>query len=144
MKIAISIEDRYADWRSESPEKLRQFAALWEGAIQDEHAGDFDWCFVEEFPLERIGDNITDTPSTWASWMKGEIAMWADEGQPDRYADMFDQDIDEPVVVHVDAGGKGHIWDGCHRVGACAMRGLASIHAVVGVRREIPDVQNKA
>jgi hypothetical protein len=65
--------------------------------------------------------------------MVEEIDMWREEGQPDRYADMFDRPIEEPIIV-VEIDGVAYLWDGCHRTGAAVTRGLTDLPAIVGRR----------
>jgi hypothetical protein len=136
MRDLITLCETYSE-ATMSPEQLRGMAAYWQDAIQDAKADDFDWHFDPAFPISNInGGDDTLNPEGWATWMKDEIQMWAEEGEPDRYDDMFGHRIEEPVVLHLDKSGHGHIWDGCHRTGACAMQGVATIPAIVGVPRE--------
>ncbi len=122
-----------------TPEQLEAQARGYEGAIQNERASDFDWKFVPDFPLEKVqfqpGDGGT-TPEGWADFLRDEIKMWdEEEGQPDRFNDLLEEPIREAIIVHLGEDGMGYLWDGCHRTGATATKGLPTIAAIVGTRK---------
>lgn len=117
------------------PQDLNEYASFHEGACYDVYgpppnglASDYHWRLFAEYPIEKI-----DSPTELARWMREEIKMWAEEGQPKRYNDMFTSPIQEPVVL-IEHEGKAYLWDGWHRCGASALRGLATVPAVVGKR----------
>jgi hypothetical protein len=85
------------------------------------------WFSVPDYPIARLND------APGADWFRDEQEMWADEGEPERYNDMLDRPIFVPIVVYETPDG-GWLWDGNHRVGACAIRGLATVPALVGIR----------
>ena len=87
------------------------------------------WLEVSDYPISRLTD------ATDAGWFKDEQKMWADEGQPQRFDDMLDREIRDPIIVFDDGNG-GYIWDGYHRVGATVTGGRKTIKAIVGVRPE--------
>lgn len=92
-------------------------------------ADDLAWIEVSDYPIARLAD----APD--AAWFAEERAMWAEEGQPDRYDDMLDREILCPIVVY-DNGLSGYIWDGNHRIGALVTRERTTVSAWVGVPRE--------
>jgi hypothetical protein len=110
------------DWRS--------YAQGYEHECCNEVAGDFTWSYASDFPLSQLEDSDFDL----REWMRAEIAMWRDEGQPERFAEYHLAD-DVPIVVHLDDDGRGRIWDGWHRSGARALKGMSTIPAVVGERQ---------
>ena len=118
-----------------SDKELVIYASHWENAMYGEDdlmgrpAAEYDWTTVD-FPIS----DIESAPEDWVAWMKEEIAMWVDEGQPDRFDDMFDQPIRDKVVLVVDAG-RGFLWDGYHRTGASVMKGETTVRAVIGTLR---------
>jgi hypothetical protein len=118
------------DWSKLSPEQLldqaRAHGLVMPGPTEAMlKAVDYDWHFEPAYPVVRI------CLSDWEEWWKEETEMWAEEGQPDRYADMLDRPIEEPIIV-VDVGGKGYLWDGCHRTAAATVRHLPTLPAIVG------------
>lgn len=127
---------------------LNRYAADWQGACGTsdqtgyKSAEAYDWVFCPDYPISRLELGVKGM----AVWMHDEILMWADEGQRDRYADMLGEAPIEDAVVVGDAGGRGYIWDGWHRCGACAIRGVSTVPAVVGIERrqdmELPAVMD--
>lgn len=89
----------------------------------------FVWRFEPRFRVDRPIDR--SSPAERAAWMREEMRMWADEGQPDRYDGMLRGPIEDPVVAVV-VGGEAFLWDGNHRVGARVLMGKKTIPAVVG------------
>lgn len=89
----------------------------------------YDWSFVQNYPVSKISGDA------WGDWMKDEIKMWTEEGQPDRYDSMFVEPISDPVVL-VEINDVGYLWDGCHRTGAVTMQNIKSIPALVGRLRK--------
>lgn len=85
------------------------------------------WLEVGDYPIDRLLDAV-DT-----QWFLAEQQMWADEGEPDRFADMLRSPIAVPVVIFDDGTG-GWTWDGNHRIGAVLTKGQRTIRALVGVR----------
>jgi hypothetical protein len=86
---------------------------------------DYDWTYDPAYPVADIAGG------DWTEWMKDEMEMWAEEGEPTRYDDMFDRPIMDPIIL-VEINGVGWLWDGCHRVGAASMLGQTTLQAVVG------------
>lgn len=87
----------------------------------------YHWTYEPAYPVSKIHPG----PEAWADWMKEEIKMWGEEGEPNRYGDMFDRPIEEPIII-IEVDGKAWLWDGCHRTGAAAMRKLPTLPAIVG------------
>lgn len=87
----------------------------------------YDWHYVERCPTSIIVHY-----DAMAKWMDGEIKMWAEEGQPDRYDDEINNPIREPVLL-VNKHNGLDIVDGRHRVGGAAKRGDAHVPAYIGV-----------
>lgn len=122
---------------SMTPEQLEAEARGWEHACQNELASDFNWHFDPAFPLDKVAfeEGTPESRETWIEFMKDEIEMWKEEGQPDRFDDLLHEDIHTAIVLHIGSDGRGYVWDGCHRTGATAMKGLPTIAAIVGVRK---------
>lgn len=89
-------------------------------------ADDLVWRYEPAYPVSRI-----DNWEAYEEMMNDDIATWKDEGDPERYSDMFDRPIQYPVVLS-EVDGVGYMWDGCHRLGAILMKGEKTIAAVVG------------
>ena len=111
--------------RKDLEERAQQYADQFEaGHPAAGPASRFGWT------LEMITiDQITDAPD--ADWMKAEIDMWAEEGEPDRFQDLLTEEIRSPVVAVAVEGGL-FLWDGLHRIGALAMTGRKEIQAMIG------------
>ena len=96
-------------------------------------ASDFDWRLDPQYPIAKLnGDCPLDS---YEEMMRDDIRFWGEDGQPDRFADMFDRPIRDPIIA-VEDGDKAHVVDGCHRVGACLMQKLDTVPAVVGVLKK--------
>lgn len=124
-------ESLSSDPSSWSQDKLLDYTKGWSIVVHGDPpeagmpADRYEWHYDPAYPLDRIACG------PWDEWMKEEIKMWAEEGQPDRYDDMFDRPIEEPIVI-TQVNGQGWLWDGCHRVGASVLQGLKTIPAIVG------------
>lgn len=92
-------------------------------------ARDLTWFDVDAYPIERLRDGAT------VEWFAAERAMWAAEGEADRFDDMLGKPITSPIAVHEGLQGA-YTWDGYHRVGASLTDGKFSIPAQVGFRPE--------
>lgn len=118
----------YSNW---SQEDFIRDAGAWSIVVPGDPpeagmpAENYVWHFDPAYPVAKLAGG------DWGQWMKEEIKMWADDGQPDRYDDMFDRDIYEPIVI-TEVDGQGWLWDGCHRTGAATLRGLTTLPAIVG------------
>lgn len=118
-----------------TPERCAQEARFWEGANQDERAADFDWSFDQALPLSTMTGDGLRTPADWVAWMKGEIADFAADGYPHKYDEVLEEEIQEPIVIHLDENAEGRIWDGFHRTGGSHMAERQTIPAIVGRRK---------
>lgn len=103
-----------------------------EGQYPEGHPGqaiakDLLWFDVQAYPIERLCDAAT------VEWFDTERAMWAAEGEVDRFDDRVGEPIATPIVVHEGAHGA-YTWDGNQRVGASLADGKFSIPALVGFR----------
>jgi hypothetical protein len=122
------------DWRERAvpaPEHAAHAASFCRDQYRPGEEGYADprllqWWLVDDYPIARL----KDAPD--ADWFRSEQQMWAEEGRPNRYDDMLDRPIKEPIVVY-DTPAGGWLWDGNHRVGACAVRGVGTIPALVGM-----------
>lgn len=90
-------------------------------------AVDYDWTIVPDFSIS----SIASAPGDWAEWMREEISMWTQEGDPSRYDALLDRPVEEEVCL-VEIDGKGYLWDGYHRTGSSVIRGVAGVPALVG------------
>lgn len=134
-KIADGQNAGGGDWREDAvpaPEHAAHAASFYNDQYRPGEPGHADprqlqWLMVPNYPVARLND------APGVDWFRAEQEMWAEEGQPDRFDDMLDRPIDEPIVVY-DTPSGGWIWDGNHRVGACVTRGAATVPALVGVR----------
>lgn len=88
------------------------------------------WLHVPDYPISRLRDAVDK------KWFAAEVQMWADEGEPDRFADMLTEPIRSPVVIFDDGQG-GWTWDGNHRIGARLTTGESTIDATVGISSEL-------
>jgi len=134
---------------SERPDRaLIEYAALWENAMYGENhpagrpAAEYCWQ-IQDFPIEHIAD----APEDWEQWMRDEMKMWADDGDPDRFSNMFDRPIHEEVcLVKIDSM-HAVLWDGYHRTAARHMLGEKTVKAIVGTLlpeyAEAPEFQAK-
>lgn len=95
-------------------------------------AGMYSWSYDRSYPVAWItaGDNVSGIDG-WENWMRNEMKMWTEEGQPDRYDSMFSEPIYDPVIL-VETNDIGYLWDGCHRTGASVMQNRQTIPALVG------------
>ncbi len=91
-------------------------------------AKDFEWRLDPNYPLSNLNPEVDKV-----EWMKEEIEMWADEGEPNRYDDEIKGPIRDPIIVIEIENGVGEIIDGWHRTGGSALAGRTTIPAVVGV-----------
>jgi hypothetical protein len=94
------------------------------------HHDDYDWIYDAAYPIANLNPDIDK-----AKWMKDEVAMWADEGDPNRYDSEINDPIEEPIIV-VEIDGVGEIVDGWHRTGGSVLSGKETIPAVVGRLRK--------
>lgn len=114
---------------------LEKEAALWQGAMYDEsHAAGkpapaYNWHYIEAYPIDRI----TDKPTDWVEWLKEEQAMWAADGDPERYDGLLNEPIREAVCLIDIEGFGGYLWDGYHRTAATVTKGGKTIRAIVGI-----------
>jgi hypothetical protein len=92
-------------------------------------ASRFEWTFEPSWNLESTIDGMA--PSERISWMESEIAIWSDDGDPERFSDLLTEQIETPVIA-VTVNGKDYLWDGNHRVAASLMTGRATAPAIVG------------
>lgn len=118
------------------PVDLEDYARGYEGACTDivgpppnGRASDYEWRYEPNYPMAKFGSS-----SEWSEWMREEIKMWAEEGQPDRYDDEVANPIREPVIA-VEVDGKATLWDGNHRVGGSAIAARPTIPAVIGTAK---------
>ena len=93
------------------------------------HEDDYDWRYEPNYPISNLNPEVDKV-----EWMKEEIEMWDEEGQPNRYDDEIKGPIHNPIIV-VEINGVGEIVDGWHRTGGSAMAGRETIPAFVGVLR---------
>ncbi|WOB06453.1 LPD38 domain-containing protein [Piscinibacter gummiphilus] len=124
----------FGDSRVVDASDAAQFASMYADQYADGEPGHADpkglqWLEVSDYPISRLRDAVD------AEWFRAEQQMWADEGEPDRFDDMLNQPIANPVVLYDDGNG-GWTWDGNHRIGAALTKGRATIRALVGVPRE--------
>jgi hypothetical protein len=116
-------------------QSLEQLADEWSGNTYSDDevmggpASKYIWKEVPDWNINRKIDGLT--PKRRTAWMRDEIQMWADEGDPERYDGMLGHDILEPVVA-VEVDGEAYLWDGNHRVGAALMNGKTTVPAIVG------------
>lgn len=92
-----------------------------------QHEDAYDWRYEADYPIGNLNPSIDK-----AEWMKEEIEMWNDEGQPNRYDQEINEPIEEPITV-VEIDGVGEIIDGWHRTGGSVLAGRSTIPAVVGI-----------
>jgi hypothetical protein len=113
-------------FHQELEQYTRGFSIVVDGPPEaSKNAADYQWTYDPSYPVDRISGG------DWCEWMHDEIEMWREEGHPDRYDDMFDRPIEEPIII-TEIDGVAYLWDGCHRTAASVTRGLATIPAVVG------------
>ncbi len=91
----------------------------------------YSWSYDPTYPVARITPGAGHRNDEWADWMREEIKMWTEEGQPDRYDSMFSEPIYDPVIL-VEINNTGYLWDGCHRTGASVIQHHKTIPAIVG------------
>src|SRR5688572_5870420 len=104
----------------------------WErGHIAAGPANRFIWHYEPNFPIDRIA-NKRDALELFTS----DREAWTEEGEPDRFDDMLNEPIREPIVL-VDTGTIGYIWDGNHRVAASILTNRSTISAYVGIAKPI-------
>jgi len=92
------------------------------------------WQIEEAFELNRLHDYDA---AEWSAWFAEEKHLWSLDGEPDRY-DQLEQgwlaDPLDPIVVVEGSDGKFYPWDGCHRIGISATHGQHVVLALVGYR----------
>lgn len=126
-------------WLTATPAELEQAAYAYQGAMfepgtpQGKPASAYVWRFEPAYPLAKW-ENSVDSHANWRTWFADECKMWADEGQPDRYQDIVDEPIYEPVIA-VEIDGIPYLWDGSHRVGGSVVAGHAALPAIIGTAR---------
>lgn len=118
----------------ESQLRLIQAVSIYNDQWENDHpagqpADTFFWEEIKEYPVQKFNEmSLTE----WLLWFKAELEIWAQEGQPDRFDDMLNEDISTPVIG-VDLGDKGiYIWDGYHRIAASITAGRSFIPAIIG------------
>jgi len=114
--------------------ELIEQVSLYDDQWEDEHpagqpAESFFWEELSSFPLTRFNEMGS---AEWVKWFRTEQDIWTEDGQPDRYDDMLNEEIEIPVIAVELENGDIHIWDGYHRIGASIVAGRESVPAIIG------------
>lgn len=129
-------------WLTCSPEELEAIAAQyddqWEpGTHGHGKATAFHWLRMPRFPVATLNELVN-----WQAFWDEEVRTWSDEGQPHRFDDMVEWwrggplgQPEGPPIVLVRSMGVYCIWDGMHRTAISCIHGLATIPAILGVRK---------
>lgn len=92
---------------------------------------EISWNYVPDFDASRLLSIMS--ADQWKDWIRDEIEMATVELEdPDRWGQLLEQDIIEPVVLFEHPDGTLHIWDGWHRSGSTIAKGENTIKAVYG------------
>lgn len=124
------------DWAAQSPEQLAGYATAYEDMSHDADPDDIDWCFVEDIPVGIFGSQ-----DYWRQWWDEQNAEADRNGGAGCWDHLLDEEVRRPVVAafYGREGGfdRFSLWDGNHRVAACALTGRPTVKAVVGVLRGV-------
>lgn len=119
-------------YRAMTPEDLAEYARVYgdndEGDIPQ---SEIQWQYEPEFDASRLLSIMSS--EEWKDWIRDEIEMATVELEdPDRWGQLLEQDIREPVVFFDHPDGKLHIWDGWHRSASTIAKGEKTIKVVYG------------
>lgn len=124
------MSDEY--YRSMTPEDLAEYARVYgDNDEGDVPRSEIQWQYEPEFDASRLL-SIMSTEE-WKDWIRDEIEMATVELEdPDRWGQLLEQDITEPVVLFDHPDGTLRIWDGWHRSASTIAKGEKSLKAVFG------------
>ena len=119
-----------------SEDQLQDIAKSYAGSQgPDLRAEDLAWRYEANYPLEKVCGAGENSRGDWLSWYAEEKEAWQAEGTyPNRFEELekyWKTDPDDPIVI-VEIDGKGHLWDGAHRVGISHLFQRPTIPAIVG------------
>lgn len=123
----------YNHYRKMSKLELANTALFWREDIWVEEkpisldTNKIIWSFNPVYPLDKLGKK-----EDWIEWFRKEQIMWSKEGQPNRYDNMLNTQIEEAIVV-VEYDNNSYLWDGNHRTGASFLNNFKNIPTIVGI-----------
>lgn len=100
-------------------------------------ATDYNWERVRNYPLRLLGDK-----ESWVQWYKEEKAMWAADGDSNRFDSLekyWKSNPDDPIFVVKPKAGDPIVIDGNHRVGISCTNGKTTIDAYVGTHKSLTE-----
>lgn len=113
------------------PERVASEACSWASMMStDVREEDCAWSLDVEGSLAPF--LAVMSREEWVDWIVREHG-WALEDGREGYAALLIEDVKVPVVYVEHPDGTVDIWDGHHRVGACMLKGAASIPVIRGV-----------
>jgi hypothetical protein len=114
--------------------QMVEFADQYAGQFSPNEAGFADpyalqWQLNRSFPIDLL-----DSEEEWVKWFAEEEEILRSCGIEHRYDYLKEADYFYNPVVVVYLEGEYHLWDGNHRIGVLATKGIKTVFALVGAR----------
>jgi hypothetical protein len=115
-----------------SPKAL---AKEYEKSVYNDSADNYEWKFVDRFPISEILDRDVEKTDKRSGWDVDTWIEWGKKNNRTTDTGSLKRSLRTPIVL-VDDGSDIFIWDGHHRIAGCLISGIEYIPAVVGTSTE--------